>query len=194
MNILISEKLADFLLLENDVEDRDSCIYGCQCLISLCSNIVVVIGIGILFHKLLESILFLVVIMLVRSYTGGFHAKTCLICNVILGMHCIGTLCISTYIINDFNICRILIWIMMSIFSVATFFLAPMEHPNKKLSVSAKKYNKRICLILILLFDLTVYILIFRYPYVATILSITLGGIGLALLVEMKMERRNEYV
>ena len=70
-------KLAD-LLVENgtsDSEYRDIIAYGLSMAIEYAFNIATTITLGVLFNRVLESLVFLCAFSFLRTYAGGYHCK-----------------------------------------------------------------------------------------------------------------------
>ena len=76
--------IADILEQQNKFasEDKEVYRYGIQQGLNLALNILTTIIIGCLCDMLLPSILFLVCYMPLRSFCGGYHAKTHLRCYI----------------------------------------------------------------------------------------------------------------
>ncbi|HHX11968.1 MAG TPA: hypothetical protein GX731_04040, partial [Clostridiales bacterium] len=85
MLYVLSTRLVDILLNNKIIKEkeRDIYAYGFQIIISSMIGILIVGAIGLIFIRFIESVLFLVVFISIREYTGGYHAKTFLSCSVI---------------------------------------------------------------------------------------------------------------
>ena len=82
----ISEQMLQYLLKSRVINDSDEekeyYRYGIEITISSLLNIILIIGIGIIFRNVFESIIFLSFFMLIRQFTGGYHADTYFKCNL----------------------------------------------------------------------------------------------------------------
>lgn len=138
----LSDKLTDSLVSNGTItaDDREIYHYGIQQGIILILNIVTTLLIGIISGMIWQSIVFMLVYIPLRSYTGGFHAKTsvrCYISSIIL-MNVV--LLVMRY--STFN--TLIYGILMFISGIVILLLAPMENQNKPLDeVERKVYRKR---------------------------------------------------
>lgn len=133
INFFIEQKL-----LAN--EDAELVKFGLKQGIFLGINILIILFIGGMFHEFLSSICFLVCFIVLRSYAGGYHAKTAFRCFVI-----------SVFII-------ILVFAMIHFLSFSTNFLAviiaisflilweisPVDNENRVLDNVEKSVYRRI--------------------------------------------------
>ncbi len=78
----MSHKIANFLYdkisiyFSADEEMRDVCIYGLELILSFIFSTSIILTVGAISGHILSSIAFLAVFILVRRFTGGFHANT----------------------------------------------------------------------------------------------------------------------
>ena len=74
----ISKKLASYLSRKNiiDKDKKEIYQYGYEVLISGLIGFAIVIILGILMNRFIESLLFLGVFVPVRQLTGGYHADS----------------------------------------------------------------------------------------------------------------------
>ncbi len=91
LSSLISSKFVEHNIISKSVKDVYR--YGIEITISSIIGFVITCLIGLLFRMLMQTMLFYVIFILLRSMTGGYHAKTYLKCNFIFRQYRI----ISTY-------------------------------------------------------------------------------------------------
>lgn len=140
----ISEKILNYLInskVISDTEDnREYYQYGIEITISSLLNIILILCIGIITHSLFESIIFLVCFILLRQFTGGFHADTyfkcnlsfCIVFSIVLVLYYTTAQYLSTYI-------SILItFVCISIILTK----CPIEHINKPIPSNRKILHK----------------------------------------------------
>ncbi len=140
----ISEKFLTYLInskVISDTEDnREFYRYGIEITISSLLNVILILGIGIVTNSMIESIIFLVCFILLRQFTGGFHADTyfkcnlsfCIVFSIVLVLYYTTAQYLSTYI-------SILIK-----FVCVSIILAkcPIEHINKPIPNNRKIIHK----------------------------------------------------
>lgn len=145
VNSLVENKIVNF-------EDKQLYEYGLHQGVVMILNIITTIGIGIIFGMIWQIILFMIVYIPLRIYSGGYHSKTQTRCYIFsIGLTIVALLlmkmiywtnflCISTTVIS----------------AMIILVLAPVEDSNKPLdTIELKVYKERT--IMILIFD--VYVL-----------------------------------
>lgn len=150
---MIAEKIVTSLVSNEIIsaEDRQLYEYGFHQGFILMINILTTILIACLFNMIVENIIFLVAYIPLRSYAGGYHAKTpfrCYLFSVI--MIAFTLLIIKLYIWNEINVIAITIvsaWIII--------LLGPVEDKNKPLdqierAIFKKRTNIILCVLIVL--------------------------------------------
>ncbi|NFA59768.1 accessory gene regulator B family protein [Clostridium sporogenes] len=151
MVLSISEKIVDKLIDGNIIEseDKDLYTYGFHQGFLIIFNILTAIAIGLLFKMVWESLVFLMAYIPLRSYAGGYHARTPLRCYMFSLIIIIMVLLGIKFIYWNSIICIIVTFCTASII----FALQPVEDENKPLDkkerVVYKKRTKSILLVLI---------------------------------------------
>lgn len=139
---VLSERVTGWLL-ENEAfprEDKEIYQYGIQQGMIALLNLGTTMVIGMVFGKLLESILFMVAYIPLRSYAGGYHAKTAVRCYFFSIVMISAVLWVMRYVTYIGLICGCLTAISGS----AIWFLVPVEDQNKPLDeVEKVVYRKR---------------------------------------------------
>ena len=84
----LSRSITDFLLLKETIktEEKEIYIYGVQLIISSIINFLICIITSLLFGELLNRLIFFVAFSSLRKFTGGFHYRSFLICNIVFTM------------------------------------------------------------------------------------------------------------
>lgn len=140
----ISELILQYLLRSNVINDSDDekeyYRYGIEITVSSLLNVILIIGIGIIFKSVTESVVFLLFFMLLRRFTGGFHADTYFKCNC---SFCISF--ISVLIMYHFTEEKITaqLSVLISVLCVAMILLkCPIENINKPIPKHKRKFHK----------------------------------------------------
>lgn len=131
MNNLLVDGLIEILVRNQIVQAEEKEIYsfGLSQLFVTLLNVLTPIIIGVFLDMLLQSLLFLTCYIPLRSFAGGYHAKTQLRC------YCssIGMLIVSLLIIKcipwNLTICTIFLFTA----AIVIFAYAPVENKNKPL-------------------------------------------------------------
>ncbi len=146
----LSNKIVSYLIkhraIESIAEDIEYYKYGIEITISSCLNIILILFLGIIFQIFAYSVIFLIVFISVRHFTGGYHADTYFKCNLSL---CI-VFCLvvfSSFVLKRYiNSTIIIFHIILSSLVITAF--CPVANKNKPIpSDSINKYKfTAICL------------------------------------------------
>lgn len=181
----IGMKLSSFLVKYQAIPDKKETIdyyrYGIEITLSSMLNVIIILLIGVIAGYPLESIVFLLVFIPLRQYTGGFHASTYLRCNVYFALCFSLSLLLYAYTKDSFTInCSIII----SVFSLIVISSeCPIENKNKKLTRQGMKRHKITAIILCVLFGMCSVILKVLSYSVGVIISYTLALITILVIV-----------
>jgi len=138
----LSERITERLIENKTIqrEDKEIYHYGIQQGLIALVNLGTTIVIGLVFGLLLESILFLVAYMPLRSFSGGYHARTAVRCYFFSIVMMSAVLFVMRYVMYSGLICGCLSVISSSVI----WFLVPVEDRNKPLDDLEKAvYGKR---------------------------------------------------
>ena len=138
----LSERITEWLFKNGTLpkEDKEIYLYGIQQGIISLLNLGTTMVIGMVFGKLLESVLFLVAYIPLRSFAGGYHAKTAVRCYFFSIVMMSAVLWVMRCVPYSGLICGCL----TAIFGSMIWFLVPVEDRNKPLDdVEKKVYGKR---------------------------------------------------
>lgn len=146
----LSTKFCQYLA-HNEIitsEYFDVYVYGMELLLSFLFSTIIILSIGLLTGNLISTVEYLIIFIILRNFTGGYHAPTYLKCKVVS---------ILTYTITmlaAINIAVSIRWyIILGITGCLTIYiLAPIENPNKPLTVNECKKHKLTSLLLFILF------------------------------------------
>ena len=129
----ISKKLASYLCRKNiiDKDKKEIYQYGYEVLISGLIGFAIVIILGILMNRFIESLLFLGVFVPVRQLTGGYHADSYLKCNIVFTVVFLVVMLVTEAMVSTISIIYMII--LTAVFMLAVYEFAPMENPNKPL-------------------------------------------------------------
>lgn len=157
----MAEKVTE-LMVQNEIvtgEDREIYVYGLNQGIILLVNILTSLLLGFVFNKSIEVLVFLAAYIPLRSYAGGYHAKTPFRCYLISISMILAVIFLTS--INFWNELIIIAVTLISALVIA--FLAPVEDVNKTLDETERKvYKKRTREILIFVVGVS---MIFRFTH-----------------------------
>ena len=140
----IAYKIANKLLANKAIKEEvlDIYVYGLELLLSSIFSAGVIITIGTLLGRFPETVAFLITFSVLRSFTGGYHANSYWKCSVIT-LSVFGIVIILSEIISVqlfwYGILTIIGILLLLIF-------APVDNPNKRLTVEQKSKFKIVSL------------------------------------------------
>lgn len=144
-------------VISKDTEEIEFYRYGIEITLSSLINIALISIIGIVTNYTFESTMFLAVFIIMRSFTGGYHANTYIKCNLVISISFVILLLIFK-IIRHISLKSI---ILIAIFQVVTIvLLAPIENKNKPIE------NRTV------------------YKIISTVLSVVLSAISIVLIIK----------
>lgn len=184
----ISNKIYQYILKHHISEEHSSfddewIRYGLELMVSAILGASSVLLIALLFKKLIEGIIFLIIIISTRQYIGGYHADTYLKCNLCLIISFISTLVIPTLAPQVFL--NPLMIIIPCIESILIIIFCPIKNKYKPIKSNAQYIKCKLIGSLLFLFYLIIGLLIkpLKLELFITILStlqivVVLGVIG----------------
>ncbi len=161
MIVYISKKILKFLLDSNVIEDtaweKEYYQYGIEITISSILNIVLIMAIGTVFHSVIESIIFLMLFIPIRQYTGGFHANSYFKCNLFFSISYMTVLMVyyATFSFLSINIITLISFLCVLIILI----ICPVEHVNKPIPKDRRKSHKIIAAMLSLIYGVSAVLL-----------------------------------
>ena len=179
---MTSKKITN-LLVQSEIisaKDKELYEYGLHQGFILLINIFTTILLGWIFNMIIESIVFLVAYIPLRSYSGGYHAKTpfrCYILSVVM---------ISVALL----VVRSSIWNLISVTSVTVIasgiilLLAPVEDKNKPLQQNEREeFKKRTNILLGVLLGLIILFWFVEKQQISIGIMLTLVMVAIMLLL-----------
>lgn len=188
--------IADILEQQNKFapEDKEVYRYGIQQGLNLALNILTTIIIGVLCGMVYPSILFLICYMPLRSFCGGYHAKTHLRCYIYSVIMITSILLVTKY--ATFNILLYEVLVLISL--IIILLLAPVEDKNKKLDYVEKRvFRKRAYIIAFLEVLLYHIFLLTHLTYCYIILCVALFSLSILMVIgfiKNYIQRKYMYV
>lgn len=180
-----AQKIADFLCKKNIIskEETEIYTYGYETFISALIDFVLIMGLGFLFNRPMNTFIAFMMFVSVRLYTGGYHAKTYLKCKLTM---CLIMALIIGYSFFEFPIYITLLILLM--FNLTVLFMAPIENKNKPIEQQEKIKNKKISIALSLIWS---FIGVITYYYVVNIsATITITAFFITLLMVFEVYRK----
>ena len=192
---VLSRYLLRYLISSSVIETTDKSLkiykYGTEIFISSLVNIAAIVAIGILTFSIKESVLFMLLLVLLRIYTGGYHANTYLKCNLLL---CINYILVLVFYNLTPSNCNAMHFIFVSITCVAIILLfCPVENENKKITTEKKIKLKKKSVILGTIYGTAAVVFnVFKYR-IGILILYTLSSVTIAVIAAKLKERWGDH-
>lgn len=190
----IALKITDFIFknTELDLELLEVYRYGVGITISTLLNVFWIITASVVVSDMLSGVIFLAVFILLRSFVGGYHAKTYFMCNALFLLTYLSVYYINSVVsafIEDELFSRILtILILLGIIPIIAF--APVQHKNKPLSEKQSRISRIIGITMFILISITALALYYGGIKYGSFIIITLVSASFLILIEIIRIRR----
>ena len=178
----LSERITGRLLMNGTIsrEDKEIYVYGMQQGMIALLNLGTTILLGMVFGKVLECIVFMVAYMPLRSFAGGYHAKTAVRCYIFSVLMMSAVLWVMRCVMYSGLICGCL----TAIFGSIIWILVPVEDRNKPLDELEKTvYRKRARGILLVEIVLTFVSVLLSCKRIAICMTMVFGVMAVMLLL-----------
>ena len=186
----LADKLTKFICSHIDVSPEMVEIYryGFEITISSFLNIILVLCCGLIIGDVLASIVYLFVSILLRSFTGGYHATSYLRCNIAMVVSFLLTYVLYRILIGFNTDIRILEAILLAN-GLPIIMFSPVKNPNKELTPKkAKRFREISIAAYICLSALALTAILLEIQY-GTLIIVTLTAVSVMILVEIFMQR-----
>lgn len=191
----LSERIADFLFDCNDTYPIEVYVYGIELTVSSIIGAVVLLSVGLIFNCLAESIIYMVSLSVIRMFSGGYHAKSYLRCNIVLIVSYLCSLLFYRFYINNLiylNYINLGVLLILSLFIFILF--APVNNPNKN-DIKENKIRFKSISIALMVAELTLAIIIYEFTgfYQVLIVYPTIFVIDISILAEIIIQKRSVH-
>lgn len=181
-------------VIDNDEDTLNFYKYGIEITISSLTSIIIISLLGLVTNNFLNSTIFLISFILIRSFVGGYHADTYVKCNLLM---CISFICVCIVNVLLRNISSITLGIpccLISLIIVSIF--GPVENVNKPITQKRKKKLKIIGIIIYIIMSVVCNIMVYNNIEIGTLLILILVLISILIIAAKIKERRksNEKV
>lgn len=186
----ISQIITNFLISKGIIEkdEAEIYVYGYETLLSGIIDLLITIALGLIFKRLLASIIYFTMFVSVRMYVGGYHADSYLKCKSLFIFITIAILSVSYIKFPLYG--EILI---LFLFLITVYFLCPIENPNKPIRKTEKRKYHIIGLVYSVFWSISAVIIYFYIPYISTIIVSNAFAITLLMICGIYRKERKIY-
>ncbi|WP_315167574.1 accessory gene regulator B family protein [Metaclostridioides mangenotii] len=163
-----ANKITTYLISKEtiDSEDYELYQYAFETIVAFIIQMSVILAIGYMFSRFIETVIFLAFYCPIRQFSGGFHAENYRRCLLVFMILYITNIYIVDKLISLHTNIPMIVITLISYIGIS--FLAPQEHRHNPLSEKERKSYKRIvmyiCSFLLLLIILGINLTI-TYEY-----------------------------
>ena len=146
MNHKLSELISRRLIKLGAInqEQTEIYVYGLELIVSFLFCVTTIFIISLFVNKVIEAIVFMVMFVVIRQFTGGFHADTYLKCQI----YTIGGY-LSVAFLSSALFPSLVFHALLMMLGIATIIaVGPIESPHKPLTPQGRKRNKKIAVVL----------------------------------------------
>ena len=184
---LLSKRISLFLCGNHVIEKEEIEIYqyGFEIILSSLIGFILSIAVGCCLGMFFYALLYYGIFVILRLFTGGFHANTYLSCNLVFLLVSLSTLGISKIMMytNIYSIVAHMIIIFISAAVVIKF--APIENENKPLNFEKRIRNQKISRFLIIILSIFACIMFFFMRNIAITIALTLLSVSMLMVVSL---------
>lgn len=135
---ILSKRIAFLVCKETEKLPFEIYVYGTQLVISSIINLLICITISLLLGELINGLIFFAIFSSLRRFTGSFHCKTFIMCNVVFSSVVALALLSNTFLGKVFE--NYVIVMVTAIFNLICILLfSPVYNENKKLTYIQKR-------------------------------------------------------
>ena len=155
----LAEKIVIYQINQGIItnDEKENYIYAYFILMEQTINIFIAFSIGIITGNVIYVISFLISYIWLRTFGGGYHARTVQQCCI----SSIGIIILICVIKNHNFINEKLLDILLSMCNIIIFLLAPIESKNKLLNQKEKRRNHRNTIMTLILEELVMICLMY---------------------------------
>lgn len=181
----------DHLVKAKIIEETNKAlyVYGLHQTLVMLINILLTLLIGYLLNMTLQSILFLILYIPIRSYAGGYHASTPMRC------YCLSIILVIAVltVMKTFPLSAFICMAGMILSGIIIFVLAPVQDANKPFTEKERQYfKKKTRLFLLSELLLGVVAVATTLPTLYTCIAMSLTALSVLLILGILKNRRLE--
>lgn len=189
----LSELIALYLYREQIIDEGKTpvCAYGIELIISTLIGFILVCLVGLIMNALAFALIFYLVFVGVRLFTGGYHADSHIKCKITLIICSLFVLLCSKHyeVLNESGL-HIL---FLAIYLVCVFLLSPVEHVNAPLTEQERKRNRGVSIIMAVVLAIVNELGYLLDPAMSAVLTMSLFTIAMLMIIAKLKEGSVNY-
>lgn len=171
----ISKKLSEKEYIEED--EIEMMRFGIEIVLSQTILYIVLIGIGLYLHRLTDTVIFVLVLTLLKKYSGGFHAKTFVACTLLTITNYLIVMYTSIYLYDLVSIILVIVgFVVLYLFSPQQSGLSKLDHA---------KFRDYGIIVYCLFVTVAIILYLSNFIILSNTISLTLFSVAIMLMPEV---------
>lgn len=172
---------------ENQTDMQEIYQYGVELTLSTILNIFWIVVAGVILSDIFSGLIFLAVFMMIRPFTGGYHAKTYFKCNMVF----IITFLLVWYarwgilIIPDIELSYRLLEAIVLLGLIPVIMYSPIENENKRLDRNKRRRFRIIGITLYIIIALLALIVQFVNIRYGAMMLLSMLAVSIMMIIEI---------
>lgn len=184
----VAERITKFICKGSNISSdmQEVYQYGIELTISTLLNILLIVLVSVALCDIFSGLIFLAVFIIIRSFTGGYHARTYFRCNIVFILTFLLVWCAVQGVaaIPDVELAYRLLEAIALLSFIPVIAYAPIENKNKILD-----NNKHIGIILFISIALSALAIQFVDIKYGAIMTLTLSAVSIMMIIEILKKR-----
>lgn len=190
----LSQSVVSFICRNMQVDDEMAEVYkyGVEITVSSLINFLLILISSLILDDLLAGIVFMTLFILLRSYTGGYHAETYLRCTIAFICTYLATYVIAQAIsVVEHNI--VITGVALVLAYIPIWIFAPVKNRHKYLSEEKIRFSRVVSAVVYFLSTLIAMILCVNNIWYGYLLAVTDTSISLLVMIEVFMQKKGYH-
>lgn len=190
----ISQSVVAFIYRNMQVDDEMAEVYkyGIEIIVSSLINFLLILISSLILGDLLAGIVFMTLFVLLRSYTGGYHAETYLRCNIAFIVTFLAVFFVAR-IVSNLNCNEVIGLILLGTAYIPIWIFAPVKNRHKYLSKEKIHLSRIISTAIYVISAVIAEFLCLNDIWYGYLLIITDVSIAMLILIEIFMQKKGYH-
>lgn len=193
----IAAGLTNFICKNTKIEPDmvDVYKYGVEITLSSILNIFWIIFFSLILSDIISGIIFLLGFILLKSFSGGYHASTYFMCNAVFGLTFLLTFFANgaLYLLFDDSFRMIVLEALVTLSIIPIIAFAPVKNKYKKLDARQAKRCRVIAITTHIVLSTLALFAYFCGIQHGSFMIVTLSAIAVMILIEEFLQRRGYH-
>lgn len=189
---LITQHLLSFVKANTSISKDEIEVYkyGIEITISSLLNIIIVFSLSFIFNDFMSGLCFLSCFILLRQFSGGYHAESYFKCNLSLAISYLSVLFISKYFVKlPLGFVEGLLIIGL----IVVIVCSPVNNKHKLLTNQKKAICKRVSIVIYSILSIVSIILKSLRNYYSSVITLTLLVVALMIIIEIYLQKEGYH-